>query len=89
MVVKRRGVRSSLRGKAGLRKEFWRLERERLRVQENAGDDNTVVAEPGGCKSTWGEEQGFGTLVVGNVNKETLGINEVLLRSTDGSVDST
>ena len=46
-------VGRSLRGRACLRKDFWRVkrkepgERKRLRVQEVAGDGDTV-AEPGG-----------------------------------------
>lgn len=53
----------SLRGEGKLRKRFWRVERresverERLKIQEDAHDDD-IVLEPEGHRSTWNGEQG-------------------------------
>lgn len=48
----------NLRGRAGLRKEFWRVEgretveRNRLRIEENSHDNGTMVVELRGYEST-------------------------------------
>lgn len=59
----KRKVGRSLRGRASLRKGFWKVERresverERLKIQEDADDDATIL-EPEGHRSTWNGQQG-------------------------------
>lgn len=55
----------TLRGKAGLRKACLRVEgketveREKLRIQAPSQDNDTMVVEPGGYRSTQIGEQGL------------------------------
>lgn len=51
------------------------MEREKLRIQANSHNNDTMVVEPGGgYRRTWGGKQGFRTSALRNMNKKTFRI---------------